>query len=165
MFIRFTMDKRLRNLQKDDVVYVVYDKNYDNANPTEFVVVKGYVVENKPELVEYSTSDWYDDTKYTREEMYIEVTIGSLGKKYHRYYTPGDCYDNGGYLPMTDEILIDDRGPYIEVYKSKEDAKDAYVARLNKHIESSQEIIDKESKKIEVYQNNLKNFIDIWENM
>ena len=153
------MKNHLTSLETDDTVYIVFNKNFDNDTPAEYVIVKGYIVKNEKKLVEYTSSDYYDDSIYTRKEMYIEVTIGALGKKYHRYYTPNDCYDNGGYLPM--HCDCDDYGPYIELYMNIEDAKNNYIERLSSFIQSSQEIISKESKRIEVYQNNLNSLKNI----
>ena len=147
------MKNHLIDLQQDDQVYVVYNKNFGEDKPIEYVIVNGYVVKNKKVTVEYTSSDYYDDSTYTREEMYIEVTIGSLGKKYSRDYTPNDCYDNGGYLPMS----CSEYGPYIEVYMNKEDAKNSCIEMLSSFIQSSKEVVSKESERIEVYQNNLNN--------
>ena len=147
-------------LEENDDVWVVYNKNYDTKNSFyEPILVRGHIIENREAIREYDVSDSrYEEPCYRIDhEHYIKISVEGLSIKYHRYYS--DTYNEKGQMIITPEY--NDYGPDIEIFSTKDKAKEYLISWCERTINRMKERIDESQKEMEVNINCINKIKDI----
>lgn len=146
-------------LEPGDTIWVVYDKNWDkDVTYSEYVLIPGKIIENKGVNRKIDVSDFYEDSKYvTRFEYWIEVSVEGLSNTYRRHYS--DTYNEKGQMSLTPEY--NDHGPNIEIFVTKDKAKDYLINWCEYLIGGLKEAIQKKQKSLEIYEKTIENIKNI----
>ena len=146
-------------LEDNDPVWVVYNKNYENRDALyELTLAKGKVVRNYLDTREINVADRYEEPEYvSRQEQYMEIQIEGYSAHYRRHYS--DLYDKKGQMLMHPDY--NDRGPEVNVFVTKELAKEYITCWCEHTINSCNERIKKLQEEIAVNQNCINAIKDI----
>ena len=148
-------DIYFNQLEVGDSVWIVYDKNYDKRNSiSEYVLVEGHIIKNHKVTREIDRSDMYEESNYvTYIEDWIVISVNGLSNQYSRYYS--QTYNEKGQMSMSP--AYNDHGPYIEVFVTKDKAKNYLISWCNYLIECNQKKINDLKEEIKVYQQSINN--------
>lgn len=123
------MKLKFSDLKVGDTVYCVYDKNYNNNDDNyDLTIIKAKVISNSFERREIVSSSYYDNDVIICNERNMIIKPEKFDKEYKRYYNK--FYDEKAQMTITAEIYSNN--PSLEIFVSKEDAKDYAMAFMNK---------------------------------
>jgi hypothetical protein len=138
--------KRFSELNINDSVWVVYNKNYNNGDIQELILSEAKILDNYLDYRSIYACNIYKDSREITNEYWIMISVSGLTNKYKRYYS--DIYDESGQMLITPDFR--DCGPNVNVFITKEKAKEYIISRCQSRINYLNNKINKEQKEIKL---------------
>lgn len=143
-------------LKPGDKVWLVYNMNYKEWNcyhPYNKKEILEYatVLTNKRDIIEHCSLDYYSETVYKKEEIFIEIET-QFGLIYKRNYDE-KFYDDLGKMTITPDIYSN--GPCIDIFANKEDAINYIEKTSNDNIERLKSEIKEREEQIKLYEQSI----------
>lgn len=122
------MKLKFSDLKVGDTVYCVYDKKHNNNdNNHDLTIIKAKVMSNSLEKREIGSSSYYDNDVQVFHEWNMIIQPEKLNEEYKRYYNK--FCDERAQMTITAELYSNN--PSLEIFVSKEDAKEYAISFMN----------------------------------